>query len=64
MWRYKDYPGVWGNVFRTVFRGFKWAAGAMVITILADKFIGIGGPIKYAKDHHGDEAGGHSHGHH
>jgi len=63
-WRYNDYPGVAVNVWRTVFRGFKWAAGAMIITILADKFIGIGGPIKYAKDqHHHDEAHG-AGGHH
>ena len=32
----------------------------MVITILADKFIGIGGPIKYKKDlEHGAAHSGH-----
>ena len=51
MWRYNQWPG-WGKSARiTVFRGFKYAFAAMVLTVAADKLLG-------SKDH------GHGHNDH
>jgi len=49
VWRYKYWPGFGKNALWTFFRGFKYAAAAMVVTIAVDQVLGI----SKSKQHHG-----------
>jgi len=50
VWRYKYWPGFGKAMVTTMFRGFKYAAVAMIITIAADQLLGI----SKSKQHHGN----------
>jgi len=50
VWRYKYWPGFGKSAVETVFRGFKYAAAAMIVTIAVDQLLGI----SKSKQHHGD----------
>merc|ERR1712025_710658 len=41
VWRYQNWPGHNKGMSATIFRGFKYAAGLMVLTIGADLAFGI-----------------------
>jgi len=53
VWRYKHWPGFAKMGVVTLFRGFKYAAVAMVLTIAVDQLLGI----SKSKQHHAP--GGH-----
>jgi len=52
VWRYKYWPGFAKMGAITLFRGFKYAAAAMVLTIAVDQVLGI----SKSKQHHGTAA--------
>jgi NADH dehydrogenase (ubiquinone) 1 beta subcomplex subunit 3 len=54
VWRYQNWRGFGGEALANVARGFKWALGAMIITIAVDQVLGISKAKRAA--HHG---GGH-----
>ncbi|ESO07557.1 hypothetical protein HELRODRAFT_170101 [Helobdella robusta] len=54
VWRYhpSNHPGVAKNMINNFFKGFKWAAAAMVITVAADYALGISASKKsHGHDH-------------
>jgi len=60
VWRYKYWPGFGKNALMTFFRGFKYAAAAMIVTIAVDQVLGI----SKSKQHHGGEHHEEESGHH
>ena len=59
-WRYQHWPGFGKSLLRTMFRGFKYAAAAMVVTIVVDQALGISKSKQHHGDHHDDHNGHHS----
>lgn len=71
VWRYQNWPGVGRSFFSNLFRGFKWAFAAMVVTVAVDQAFGISRSQQHHHGHHGDDHHGEhgleadkAHGHH
>jgi len=59
VWRYKYWPGFGRNAMTNVFRGFKYALAAMVVTVAIDQAFGISKSKHHHAGHHEDHHGEH-----
>ena len=51
VWRYEGYRGIGMEAFHSVFRGFKYAVGLMVVTVVVRDFV-LSKDKGHGEDHH------------